>query len=214
MLEFLSKQLKEPSESFVRFVASETAAANKITAKVVERLTPILRKAIQSAIVEHVARSFEPANAESTPPPPSPLAKSPVLPVADEPSARDVIVTTPEELEISNTIMSWIREVVPNARLALRDSKSYAAIYQENVRKWFVRFVADRRPFWVALRGIPVDEARKLAPGVDVGADPGNPGGSRFVLPGVADIVKLRSAAILAYQREAERKVEQLEAVE
>jgi hypothetical protein len=41
----LSAQLREPSENFVRFVAGEIPATGRLTQKVIERLTPVLRKA-------------------------------------------------------------------------------------------------------------------------------------------------------------------------
>ena len=55
---FLATQLRDPSETFVRYVASEIPSVGRVTQMVVKRVTPILKKAIQSAIVEHVARSF------------------------------------------------------------------------------------------------------------------------------------------------------------
>lgn len=207
MVEFLSRQLREPNESFVRFVAGEIQAAGRVTGRIVERLSPILRKAIQSAIVEHVARSFDaPSPAPETAPPPSaPVISASAVSRDDGP--REGVVTTAEELQIYETIAGWVREVVPDAKLSFRDSKSYATIHQENVRKWFLRFGADRKPWWLALRGVSVDEAKRLAPGVEL-SDAGFPGGCRMTLPAVADLSKVRAAIILAFQREAERKAD------
>lgn len=227
LLTFMSSQLREPSEAFVRFVAGEIPAIGRVTAKVVERLAPILRKALQSAIVDHVARSFdrsaEPdaeASAPAKPQTPAPIkpqtpapAKSQVelsqgaaQPAADQ---RAGIVTTPEELEAMKMIAGWIREAIPNAPVGYRDSKTYFTIHQDNTRKWFVRLGIEKKPMWVALRHVKPDEAKKLAPGLDV-AENAMFGDSRIILPTLADLPKMRTAIIGAYEREAARKGEDI----
>ncbi len=210
MVDFLSKQLREPSESFVRFVAGEIQAAGRVTSRIVERLTPVLRKAIQSAIVEHVARSFDARPAETAAPPPvEPTAPAPVAaattPIA---STRDGVVTTEDELAVFQAIEAWVHEILPGAPVIFRDSKTYFAIHQENTRKWFLRGFFDRKPGWIALRHVSPDEARRLAPGLEA-SDAGFEGGCRLVLPTVSDVSKARAAVIMAYQREAARKTEE-----
>ena len=203
---FLATQLRDPSETFVRYVASEIPSVGRVTQKVVERVTPILKKAIQSAIVEHVARSFSTAVEPETPPPvsvaASPAAK-PELMVAAEGKAG--VTTTADELSVWESIASWIREVKPNTALSFRDSKSYLTIHQSNVRKWFVRVNVQTAPYWLALRHIGPDEVRRLAPGMDL-VEGGNLGDSRISLKAVADVPKLRAAIIAACEREATRK--------
>jgi hypothetical protein len=207
MVEFLSRQLREPSEPFVRFVAGEIQVAGRVTGRIVERLTPILRKAIQSTIVEHVARSFE-ARPPATEPPVSSTPVAEAAPAA-EPAhkMRDGVVTTAEETEIVEKVAAWIHEVEPDAKVVFRDSKSYFAMHQDNVRKWFLRGSADRMPWSLNLRHVSPDDARRLAPGVDVG-EAGFEGGCRFSLPTIDDLGKVRAAIILAYQREAQRTAE------
>ena len=104
-----------------RWVAGEIPAIGRVTAKVVERLSPILRKSIQSAIVEHVARSFNaPTSSEaemSTPPTASSQAASP--PPLDAGSkvieSRDGVTTTADELRWFEQALEWIREISPLA---------------------------------------------------------------------------------------------------
>jgi hypothetical protein len=206
MLAFIGTQLREPSDSFVRYVAGEVMAGLRITAKFVERLTPILRKAIQSAIVENVARSFErpaeviPAEIEAAP---APARASSEAGSADMVS-RPNVVTTAEELESFDLISKWIGEVYPQSRIGYRDSKSYFTIHQDNLRKWFVRLLLDRKPMCIALRHIKPDEAKRLAPGIDV-SDGSAFGDSRLILPSLSDLQKTRAAVIAAHEREANR---------
>lgn len=214
ILSFVSSQLREPTEGFVRFVAAEIPAVGRVTAKVVERLTPILRKALQSAIVDQVARSLD-RSADVAPeveaPPPakaSPAKSQSDTGVASHaPDQKVGVVTTAEELEANRQIVTWVRETNPNAPIGYRDSKSYLTIHQDNVRKWFVRLGLEEKPMWVALRHIKPEEARKLAPGIEV-AESARFGDSRYLLPSLTDLAKLRTAIISAYDRETARKDE------
>lgn len=214
ILSFVSSQLREPTEGFVRFVAAEIPAVGRVTAKVVERLTPILRKALQSAIVDQVARSLD-RSAEVAPEVEAPApakassAKSPSDTANASHSADQKVgvVTTAEELEANRQIVTWVRETNANAPIGYRDSKSYLTIHQDNVRKWFVRLGLEEKPMWVALRHIKPEEARKLAPGIEV-AESARFGDSRYLLPSLTDLAKLRTAIISAYDRETARKDE------
>lgn len=214
ILSFVSSQLREPTEGFVRFVAAEIPAVGRVTAKVVERLTPILRKALQSAIVDQVARSLDrsaeivPEVETSPPAKPSPNKSAPdAAAPSHAPDQKAGVVTTAEELEANRQIVTWIRETNPNAPVGYRDSKSYLTIHQDNVRKWFARLGLEEKPMWVALRHIKPEEARKLAPGMEV-AESARFGDSRYLLPSLADLSKLRTAIISAYDRETARKDE------
>ena len=60
---------------------------------------------------------------------------------------------------------------------------------------------------WVALRHVKPDDAKRLAPGLDV-VDGSQFGDSRIMLPTLADLPKMRTAIIAAYEREAARKGE------
>jgi hypothetical protein len=58
---------------------------------------------------------------------------------------------------------------------------------------------------WVALRHVKPDDAKKLAPGLEI-AESARFGDSRLILPTLADLSKMRTAIIAAYEREAARK--------
>lgn len=216
ILSFVAIQLREPSDAFVRFVAGEIPAVGRVTAKVVERLTPILRKALQSAIVDQVARSLD-RSIEPLPepePPKPPVQLAPARSSSTEPAAagpagepRAGVVTTAEELEAYKTIAGWVRETSAGAPIGYRDSKTYFTVHQDNIRKWFVRLGLEEKPMWVALRHIKADEAKKLAPGMDV-AENARFGDSRILLSSLADLPKLRTAVLAAYERETLRKDE------
>ena len=204
---FMATQLRDPSEAFVRFIAGEIPTIGRVTSKIVERLTPIIRKAIQASIVAHVERSFsrEPEPITESPQPPQP--QTPAIAVSAAGEAREGVVTTPEELEGFSMISKMIKEVNPDAVVSYRDSKSYFTIIQKNVRKWFVRLGVERHPYWVAFRHVKVEEAKRLCPGIEV-AEGGQFGDCRFTIKTIGDLNKLRSVILASYNAEAARIVE------
>ncbi|MCK6547613.1 type I restriction enzyme HsdR N-terminal domain-containing protein [Myxococcota bacterium] len=215
MTSFFAAQLREPTEPFVRFVLGETLSVNRVTAKIIERLTPIMRKALQAAILEHMARSFD--RGPSTPQPaaeptkqaidaqPPPVPAQPVA--AQEPGAsegRAGVVTTAEELACWERVAGWVREVHPNGGLGYRDSKTYFTMHQGVLRKWFLRVNVAKEPWWISLRHVKPEECRLLAPGVEA-SDGGYLGDSKLALRSIEDLSKVRSAIIAAYDKEAAR---------
>lgn len=210
MVEYLGVNLREPSENFVRFIATEIQASTRVTSRIVERLAPILKKAIQATIIENVARSFE-ARKETSPPSEAATkdasqGRTPAL--IETPDAKPGIVTTEDELEAHRLVESWVKEIFPEAPVTFRDSKTYFAINQDNVRKWFLRGNLDRVPGWIGLRHITLDEASRLAPGVEA-TDSGFPEGCKFIVPEGFELSKLRAAIIMSYSREADRTNEE-----
>jgi hypothetical protein len=214
MVAFIAAQLDSPSEPFVRFVADEIPTIGRLSKKIVERLTPILRKAIQTAILGQVARGFnrqtEATVLDAATPPvaPAPVQTAAVMPAGE---AREGVVTTPEELECFSMISKMIREVHPDAVVSYRDSKSYFTIIQKNVRKWFVRLGVERHPYWVAFRHVKLTEARRLCPGVEV-TDGAQFGDCRFIIKDIGEVAKLRSVLLAAYEAEAARVAEEADA--
>jgi hypothetical protein len=208
MVTFVATQLSDPSEAFVRFVANEIPSIGRVTSKVVERLTPIMRKAIKTAILQQFARSLdrqpEPATSDSSATPAPTQAVAPEPPSLPAGEAREGVVTTKEELECFSIISKTIKEVSPDATVAYRDSKSYFTIIQKNVRKWFVRLGVERHPYWVAFRHVKVEEAKRLCPGVEV-TEGGQFGDCRFIIKSISDLTKLRSVILAAYNAELVR---------
>jgi hypothetical protein len=211
LVPFMASQLREPSEKLVRLVAEEIPSIKRIDKKVVDRLTPILKKAIQSAILDHVARSFnthpqpEPAPAASTPPQveattPVAAASAAAPPPAD--ASRDGIVTTPEELEVYGIVSKIVKDKFPDAVVQYRDAKSYFTIMQTNLRKWFIRLGIEKSPFWISFRHVKPEVAHTLCPGFEV---TGGSGDAKVAIKGVADVPKLKAIVLASYEAELAR---------
>lgn len=203
MTGYISQQLREPSETFVRHVAGEVLPSTRLTKNLVDRLSPILRKAVQSAVLEHVAKSFN-----------SPPMTEPTRDLVEEPresheritSVAESVETTADELACFELVASWVRETRAEPAITFRDSKSYCTLHQNNLRKWFLRFNLQRLPYWVAFRHVTADDLKLLAPGVPVIT--AVHGDSRVSLNSVGDLKYLRSAILAAYEREVTRSEE------
>ncbi|MEZ4302394.1 MAG: type I restriction endonuclease [Polyangiaceae bacterium] len=218
LVPFIASQLRDPGEKLVRLVAEEIPSIKRIDKKVVDRLTPILRKAIQSAILDHVARSF---NAPAQPEPaPLPMPPAPSDPggatsgdAASPTDSRDGVVTTPEELEVFGLVSQIVKEKFPDAVVQYRDAKSYFTIMQKNLRKWFIRLGIEKAPYWIAFRHIKPETARALCPGIEV-KDGGQLGDSEVAIKGTADITTLTLLILASYEAELGRVADPAEAGE
>ncbi|MBT9555162.1 MAG: type I restriction enzyme HsdR N-terminal domain-containing protein [Myxococcales bacterium] len=218
--EFMSQQLHEPSEAFVRFAASQIPGVGRMTGRVVERVTPVLRKVIHAVVLEHVKRSLEqPAPAPMPTPTPTQAPATQVATTStatanagtqhssvaeDTSEGRKGVVTTAEEIEACELVTRWVRRAFPDAPCVGRDSQSWFAMHQANVRKWFTRFNVQNPPYWVAFRHVKPDELRMVS-GPLTPAEGGSHGDSIVPITSIADFVQLRSAFVWAYEREQAR---------
>lgn len=207
LVPFMASQLRDPGEKLVRLVAEEIPSIKRIDKKVVDRLTPILRKAIQSAILDHVARSFgapvhSEAPAAATAQPQPEVGAEASVPAGD--GSREGVVTTPEELEVYGIVSKIVKEKFPDAVVQYRDAKSYFTILQKNLRKWFVRIGIEKAPYWIAFRHIQPEEARALCPGFNMVAG-GQRGDTEVAIKRVADISMLTPLILASYEAELGR---------
>ena len=127
----LQEELSSPSEDFVRliFKRMETGKLFNVTQK--EKLTPLLKSAIDSFISEKVKANLD-AALKSTEDAAKAAEEIP-LPVL----GADVgIVTTQSETDAFNIIRAIASEVVSPDRVVMRDAKSYCAIlFDDNNRR-------------------------------------------------------------------------------
>ena len=140
---------------------------------------------------------------EAAPPPPVEAAATTTN---ESPAERDKnIVTTVEETRCFEMIAGWIHEVHHDATVVPKDSQSYFAVNQGNVRTWFIRFNVQTAPYWIAFRHISPDDLKTLAPGADLISVAGF-GDSRASLGGLQDVPKFRTAVLTAFTRQAASK--------
>lgn len=212
---YIGEVLRSPSESFTRFVLSELnmfSGGKKLTAKIVEKFIPTIRRAVQTTLLDMATRSIR----EQAEVPPTvvsaPVASVPVAPPREAatvtaPAARtanSAVVTTPEELEAFEIIRLMCADspLAAAAPVQYRDTVGYFAINAGTVRKSFARLYFGGRRKCITTK-IPLARASLLAHGFEV---EGFQEGSRVFVTAPKDLHRLRPLLLVAYEEEITRK--------
>ncbi|MCP5274453.1 MAG: type I restriction enzyme HsdR N-terminal domain-containing protein [Burkholderiales bacterium] len=130
----LDEELKNPTEPFVRFFASQIYDG-RLTQQVIEQFTQIVKNARNQFINERLNERLKSALAanEGDSSIDSNAMNSPNETSATE---KNEIETTQEEIDGFNIVKAILREDVDVSRIAMRDNKSYCAVLlDDNNRK-------------------------------------------------------------------------------
>lgn len=132
---YLSKELEDPSEEWIKFLVSEIYDGVK-TKQVIDKFIPVIKKGFNQFISEKVNDKLSAA------------LKTSVSTETDVASEEEIehqknngeIVTTPEELEAYTITKVVLRDTLPLDRLFYRDNRSYFNILvDDSIRKWIMR---------------------------------------------------------------------------
>lgn len=211
---YVSSILRNPPESFTRFVLSElnVFAGKRVTPRVVEKFAPTIRRAIQATLLDMATRSIKEQGEQKPEVPPIPSSQAEPVALASQPAkmeekapATPNIVTTAEELEALEIIRSICADspISATAPILHKDTISWFTISTISIRRWFVRLHFNSRKKSICTK-VDADRAKALSPGFEV--DKG------FVyINAVKDLHRLRPLILLAYEeaaRQAEPAVE------
>lgn len=132
---YLSSELNDPTEDFVKYLLTEIYDGMK-TKQTVEKFKPIIKKGLNQFIAERVNDKLSAA------------LKTSVSVEANETKSESnttdetdsEIVTTNEELEAYTICKVVLKDTIPLDRLFYRDNRSYFNILlDDNIRKWILR---------------------------------------------------------------------------
>lgn len=141
--QYLSEQMADPEDEFVRLVGKSFYDGN-LTAKVVERLKPNVKRAFDDLIRSRVRSRLEVALGNDEPE----VEETESV----EEASGDGIVTTEDELQAFYIIRAIAAEIVDPSRIAIRDQKSYCGIlFDDNNRKPIARLFFDGRTKYVEI---------------------------------------------------------------
>jgi predicted type IV restriction endonuclease len=210
LVPFMASQLRDPGEKLVRLAAEEIPSIKRIDKKVVDRLTPILRTAIQSAILDHVARSFSPQNLVKTEPAAASDDAQAAAGDAQEDHGQPHIVTSEEELEAY--------EITKRHCANSKSAVDYPVLYRDTVeffeinigspiprkgrRRWFVRAFLDA-PRKSILVQLPTEQVEGLSPGFEAASEGqarNRTLSTRVFLTSVKSLEKLGALILAAYE--------------
>lgn len=144
-------QVIEPSEDFVKFVASQVYNG-RFTQPVKEQFTHLTRQAFKQVLNEQINERLKSAlSPEAITPTPLPEAATSST---DTPATEsgDGPTTTQEELEGFYTVRAILREVIDVKRVVMRDVQSYCGILLDDTnRKQICRLYFNRAQKYVGL---------------------------------------------------------------
>ncbi|MCI5119672.1 MAG: restriction endonuclease [Candidatus Electrothrix sp. AUS4] len=138
----LEKELADPSETFVRFFASQIFDG-RLTKPVLEQFTEIVKEARKQFLNEKINERIKSALSANDTQEQEEKPQSEEENLAQEDS--NGIVTTEEEIEGYHVVKAILRESVDISRVVMRDTKSYCGILlDDNNRKPICRLHFNR----------------------------------------------------------------------
>lgn len=129
---YIYNELQNPSEAFVRFVVEELNLKQRITTRVVERYTPILRTAIQNALSE-LQSGASPVS--SAPPAPAISRPAPARKPRAEPSVAPALSLNEEE----SAVLESLQEILGVQTVCQRDQEE-VVLCRASGEGWILRF--------------------------------------------------------------------------
>lgn len=175
----IAKQLTEPDEDFVKFVASQVYTG-RVTQSVRALFSEITRKALKQFINERVTNRLQsaletndteetPAVTVSTEQPVTETVEIEEIPPEEKSTSRE-ITTTEDEIEGYFIVKSILREVVGSKRIVMRDTKSYCGILlDDNNRKPLCRLHFNRTQKYLGMfdkdkneERVPIDDLDQI----------------------------------------------------
>jgi len=215
MTQLVGNLLRSPSEEFVRFLVTELGKValsyevqGRITNKVLEKFEPIVKKSIQSSLLELMTRSLSQEMAQAVE-----ISKgSKTLPEVEDTEELleqelegSKIITTEEELEAFEKIKA-IAQTSTNFKLEVkhRDTISYFGLNLGKTTWWFLRLYISAQKKSIVTR-LFVDEAQLLAPDFEVQDLSSSLGdaSSKVTISDMNDLDKLAPLILRCYEAEA-----------
>lgn len=147
---FLSAQMEAPGDELVKVVAGEVHDG-RLTAQVRDLVASAtqtaFREIVRDAVRSRLSSALETASGDGD---------DAGAPEEDgqnaAPAVGQEIVTTQEEVEGMMTVRAIVRDILPGARVGLRDAKSYCAVLvDDNNRKPLARLHFNRKQWYLGL---------------------------------------------------------------
>lgn len=142
--EIIENCLREVDSEFVRFVANRANLGAMLTAKYLESITPLVKRAVADAIGKMVVSGLSaPLTLAEAVSPTVPVFETVIDYVIDPTNPK--IITTAAEMKLLSILKDMLCGVVNPDEIIAKDTESYyTVLYQGKVNRWIVRYVGDR----------------------------------------------------------------------
>ncbi|AVX21641.1 hypothetical protein SAMN02745885_01610 [Carboxydocella sporoproducens DSM 16521] len=197
----LKELFKNPSDEFVRFLIKDFSET-RITSNVIERFKPIVKKAIQSTLVEIISQGILKSDEydNTVPPSDSENPENTETQPGQEINEKKSIVTTEEELFVFEKVKEYLSIAGKDiSQINFKDTINYLGIYYKNIYGWFLRINLSSSIKYITSR-LPVNIASELAKGFTVEPAPKGMGESRVIINSAEDIKQLKDFVIKSFE--------------
>lgn len=204
MTKLVGELLRSPSESFMRFLINELGIEGRITNRVLDKFDPIIKKSIQSSLVEMMTRSISQQIAQ-------PNEVEAVSELVDEEEHLEPVTvvtkieTTEEELKAFEKITAiTTTSKIYNTEVKYKDVASYFGVHAGKPAWWFLRlYLSPKRKSFVTR--LSIDEVKALSSEFEVQEVSTSLGdaASRVVISSVDDLDKLAPLILKCYETES-----------
>ncbi len=214
MTQLVDNLLRSPSDDFIRFLVSQLstiapnyAIAGRVTNKVVDKFRPIVKKSIQSSLVDLMTQSI---NREIGQPGAVSTESEEIETeeIQDEQGLEsEKVETTAEELEAFEKVKAIANRSTANSlEVKYKDVISYFGINVGKTTWWFLRFYLSPKKKSFVTR-LPVNEVRALASNFEVQEISASMGdaASRVIISSVNDLDTLGDLILKCYETETAR---------
>lgn len=139
----IKQQRTNPDEDFIHYVISKVQPGVRQTSSVVDRFTPIIKKALNAYINDVINDTLKSAmqdNVEGF----EQMSENTATEAIAKEESESKIITTEEELQTFGIIRALLRDIIPTADITYKDNETYFSIlYKGNIRKWICRLKLD-----------------------------------------------------------------------
>jgi len=215
MTHLIGNLLRSPSEEFVRFLVTELGKValsyevqGRITNKVIEKFEPIVKKSVQSSLLELMTRSLSQEMAQTVET--DNTSKSAEVEeieeeVQEQEPEEAKLVTTDEEIEAFEKIKAIVEtSAIYRLEVKYKDTVNYFGVNLGKNNWWFLRlYLSAQKKSFIAR--ISVDEAQPLTPDFEVQEVPSTLGDgvSKVNISSVSNLDKLAPLILRCYEKEA-----------
>lgn len=187
---------REPSAEFVRYLAKDVYP-RMITEKVVDRLTPLVKQAMSTVLVEMVSQGLTQEITKQE-------EASTVVPAADAPhesKEKLPVIASAEDIEAFNVVCQVIAEDIgPDHHVAHKATTSYLSIQIDKPSRWFARLTVNG-PTKSAIIRVPAVQANALLAAEGRAEElPSTPDCCRVRLAAIGDLRELKPVILAAYR--------------
>lgn len=136
--------LRDVDQDFVRFVANRANIGSKLTTRVLDTITPLIKRAVADAISKMVVTGLSASQVQTeAAPAAAPVPENSKDNLVDPSNPK--IITTSAELKLLTIMKDMLSGVVNPDDVVGKDTESYyTVLYQGKVNRWVVRYVGDR----------------------------------------------------------------------